>query len=123
MSGRRLRRQPRVPPRWTAPAAARSAPVFAALGDARRLSLLSRLSSEGPLSITELASGTGVTRQAITKHLEVLAEAGLVRDARSGRERLFELEPGSLTAARRDLDAISARWDAAIERLRAKVEG
>ena len=101
---------------------ARSAPVFAALGDARRLGLLSRLSAEGPLSITELTRGSDVTRQAITKHLEVLAEAGLVRDARSGRERFFDLAPGSLDAARSDLEAISAKWDAAIERLRAKVE-
>lgn len=106
-----------------APGPARSVPVFAALGDARRLALLARLSAQGPLSITELASGSDVTRQAITKHLEVLAHAGLVRDARSGRERMFELEPGSLDDARRDLEAISARWDAAIERLRAKVEG
>lgn len=108
--------------RAEAAGASRSAPVFAALGDARRLALLSRLSAEGPLSITELASGSDVTRQAITKHLEVLAHAGLVRDARSGRERRFELEPRSLDEARRDLEAVSARWDAAIERLRAKVE-
>jgi len=112
----------RLVARQRARTVAGAAPVFAALGDSRRLALLARLSTEGPLSITELASGSEVTRQAITKHLEVLAGAGLVRDARAGRERLFELEPRPLADARRHLDGISARWDAAIERLRAKVE-
>lgn len=99
-----------------------SAPVFAALGDPRRLVLLARLSADGPLSISGLSRGSEVSRQAITKHLEILVEAGLVRDERRGRERLFELEPSSLERARRDLDAISARWDDAIDRLREHVE-
>jgi DNA-binding transcriptional ArsR family regulator len=60
-------------------------PVFAALGDATRLSLLGRLSADGPLSITRLSEGTGVTRQAITRHLYALGDAGLVRHARRGR--------------------------------------
>jgi DNA-binding transcriptional ArsR family regulator len=108
--------------REAAPAIGRAVPVFAALGDATRLGIVARLSAEGPLSITRLASGSRVTRQAVTKHLEVLAGAGLVRDAWSGRERVFELEPRPLAEARRQLDAISKRWDDAIERLRAKVE-
>lgn len=99
-----------------------SASVFAALGEPRRLLLLARLAAEGPLSITGLSRGFDVSRQAVTKHLDVLLEAGLVRDERRGRERLFELESASLDQARRDLDAISARWDGAIERLRAHVE-
>ena len=100
----------------------RSARVFAALGDRRRLLILTRLSAEGPLSITRLSDASEVSRQAITKHLRVLADAGLVRHRRRGREHVFELEPRPLEAARRDLDAISARWDQAIERLRARVE-
>ena len=100
----------------------RGAALFAALGDATRLSLLGRLSGEGPLSITRLSEGTGVTRQAITKHLTALGHAGLVRDARRGRERVFELDAKRLEKAKRYLDQISAQWDAAIDRLRAFVE-
>jgi len=103
-------------------AAARPAPIFAALGDPRRLTIVARLSAEGPLSIARLSTGSEVTRQAITKHLEVLAGAGLVRGTRVGRERVFELEPRPLAAARRHLDTISARWDDAIARLRKHVE-
>ena len=97
-------------------------PVFAALGDATRLRLLGRLSIDGPLSITRLSEGTGVTRQAITRHLTALGDAGLVRDARRGRERVWELDVKRLEVARRYLDEISAQWDDAAERLRAFVE-
>jgi DNA-binding transcriptional ArsR family regulator len=100
----------------------RSAPVFAALGDPTRLAIIARLSGEGPLSIARLTEGAPVSRQAITKHLRVLATAGLVFDARRGRERLFALEPKPLVEAQRQLDRISARWDRAIGRLRAMVE-
>lgn len=101
---------------------ARSAPVFAALGDETRLLLVRRLSSGGPLSIARLTEGTAVTRQAVTKHLEVLKNAGLVRSARRGRERIWRLEPEQLDEARKWLDVISAHWDAALERLRLAVE-
>lgn len=99
-----------------------AAPVFAALGDATRLGLLRRLSAEGPLSITRLSEGTGVTRQAITRHLDALGQAGLVRDARRGRERVFSLELKRLEKARQYLDQIAAQWDAAGARLKAFVE-
>ncbi len=97
-------------------------PVFAALGDATRLSLLGRLSSDGPLSITRLSEGTGVTRQAITRHLHALGDAGLVRDARRGRERVYELDLKRVEIARRYLDLIATRWDEAADRLEAFVE-
>ena len=97
-------------------------PVFAALGDATRLTLIGRLSVEGPLSITRLSEGTGVTRQAITRHLDALGEAGLVRDARRGRERVFALDVRRLEKAKQYLDQISAQWDDAAERLKAFVE-
>ena len=101
----------------------RSAPVlFAALGDATRLSLLRRLSVDGPLSITRLSEGTGVTRQAITKHLNTLGNVGLVRHARRGRERVWELERKRLEKARAYLDQVAAQWDAAALRLKAFVE-
>jgi DNA-binding transcriptional ArsR family regulator len=99
-----------------------AAPIFAALGEETRLRLVAKLCTEGPLSITRLSEGTGVTRQAITKHLHTLADAGLVHDSRSGRERIWELETRRLEKARRCLDQISAQWDAAIVRLRAFVE-
>jgi DNA-binding transcriptional ArsR family regulator len=97
-------------------------PVFAALGDATRLSLLGRLSADGPLSITRLSQGTGVTRQAITRHLHTLGEAGLVRNARRGRERVWELDLKRLEKAKWCLDQIAAQWDEAAARLKAFVE-
>jgi DNA-binding transcriptional ArsR family regulator len=106
----------------TALAVKQSAPVFAALGDPTRLRLVARLAQGEPLSIRELTEGERVTRQAITKHLEVLADAGLVTDRKRGRERLYALEAAPLDDARRYLDQVSAQWDKAIARLRALVE-
>ncbi len=100
----------------------KGAPVFAALGDETRLRLVSKLSAGGPLSITQLTEGESVTRQAITKHLAVLAEAGRVRDVRSGRERLWELDLAPLGVARSCLDLVSQRWDQRLERLKSLVE-
>jgi DNA-binding transcriptional ArsR family regulator len=97
-------------------------PVFAALGDATRLALIGRLSVDGPLSITRLSEGTGVTRQAITRHLYALGDAGLVRNARRGRERVWELDLKRLEKARSYLDQIAAQWDDAASRLKAFVE-
>src|SRR3989441_5721735 len=97
-------------------------PVFAALADATRLGLLGRLSVEGPLSITRLSEGTGVTRQAITRHLYALGGAGLVRHARRGRERVWDLDLKRLEKAKQYLDRIAAQWDAAADRLKAFVE-
>jgi DNA-binding transcriptional ArsR family regulator len=99
-----------------------AAPVFAALGDATRLALLDRLSTAGQLSITHLTAGSNKTRQAITKHLQVLAGAGLVRDVRRGREHRWELDPERLGQARRSLDQISRQWDEALARLKSFVE-
>lgn len=101
---------------------AQAAPVFAALGDETRLNLVLRLCSNGPQSIVRLTEGAKVSRQAITKHLHTLAEAGLVRGTRDGREQIWEIEPRRLSDARRYLDQISEQWDEAIERLRALVE-
>jgi DNA-binding transcriptional ArsR family regulator len=100
-----------------------SAPIFAALGDRTRLDLVARLCSGGPLSIARLTAGADITRQAITKHLNILAEAGLVRDIRVGRERLWEVETHQLEEARRCLERISNQWDDALARLQLAVEG
>jgi DNA-binding transcriptional ArsR family regulator len=96
--------------------------LFAALGDETRLRLVSRLSGRGAMSITRLTAGSGVTRQAITKHLGVMQRAGLVICARHGRESLWELRRQRLEDAERYLENISKQWDAALERLRAFVE-
>lgn len=99
-----------------------AAPVFAALGDPTRLALLDRLSTAGPLSITRLTAGSNKTRQAITSHLHVLADAGLVRDVRWGREHRWELDLDRLDEVRRSLDQISRQWDQALARLQSFVE-
>lgn len=100
-----------------------SASVFAALGDPKRLQLVTRLCRDGPSSIARLTAGSQVTRQAIAKHLHVLARAGLVRGYRRGRERLWELEADRLETARAYLDLVSKRWDDTLERLKTAVEG
>lgn len=102
------------------PAAA--APVFAALGDETRLALVARLCSGGPQSIVRLTSGSDVTRQAITKHLDVLAGAGLVHDTWRGRERIWQLDTERLAEASRHLEQISKGWDEALDRLKKFVE-
>ena len=99
-----------------------TAPLFAALGDETRLRLVSRLCARGPASIARLASGAGVTRQAVTKHLHVLARAGIVRGARRGREHVWELAPEQLAEARRFLDSVSEQWDDALSRLKSFLE-
>ena len=99
-----------------------AAPVFAALGDGTRLDIVARLCTDGPQSIVRLTEGTDVSRQAVTKHLHALADAGLVRSCREGRAQIWELQPKRLAEARRYLDQISDRWDEAIERLRRLVE-
>ena len=96
--------------------------LFAALGDPTRLALVRRLSVEGFLTVTELTEGTRISRQAVTKHLGVLARAGLVESARHGRERLWALAPGQIEQARRALEQISREWDDALGRLRRLVE-
>ena len=98
------------------------APVFAALGDEIRLRLVAALCVGGALSITQLTAGTEISRQAITKHLGVLAAAGLVRDVKVGRERLWEFEPAQLDEARRTLEFIGQQWDHALAKLKFAVE-
>ena len=100
----------------------RHVPVFAALGDTTRLSLLTRLCERAPCSIATLAERLPISRQAITKHLQVLENAGLVRGEMAGRERLFELAPKPLLQAKDYLDLVAKQWDAALLRFKAHVE-
>lgn len=87
-----------------------------------RLRLIAVLCVGGAMSITQLTSGTDITRQAVTKHLNVLAAAGLVRDVKVGREHLWEFEPAQLDEARRMLEMIGRQWDHALAKLKAVVE-
>jgi DNA-binding transcriptional ArsR family regulator len=98
------------------------APLFAALGDEMRLRLVAALCVGGAMSITQLTSGTDISRQAVTKHLGVLAAAGLVRDVKIGRERRWEFEPTQLDEARRTLELIGQQWDHALAKLKFAVE-
>ncbi|PWV98947.1 ArsR family transcriptional regulator [Hoeflea marina] len=104
------------------PAPADPAPVFAALGDRTRLILLSRLSDGKRRSISALAADSRMTRQAVTKHLKVLEQAGLVTSSRSGRESRYSFDPKPIAGLKAYLDQVSLQWDGALARLQAFVE-
>jgi DNA-binding transcriptional ArsR family regulator len=99
-----------------------TAPIFAALGDETRLGLVARLAGRETLSIAQLTEQTSVTRQAVTRHLEVLADAGLVCGTWRGREHLWRLEPARLALAQRSLEQISRWWDEKLAALKKSVE-
>jgi DNA-binding transcriptional ArsR family regulator len=99
------------------------APVFAALGDETRLSLVAKLSGGQPYSISQLAQGSRLTRQAITKHLRVLERVEIVHSVRRGRESMFELNPEPIEEIKKYLDRVSEEWDQALSRLKSFVEG
>jgi len=95
---------------------------FAALGDETRLSLISELSAGEPRSIAHLTGGTRLTRQAVTKHLRVLEEAGIVHSERSGRESLYAFDPRPMHELQDYLERVSAQWDQVLGRLKSFVE-
>lgn len=96
--------------------------MFAALGDETRLRIVARLCRSGPASISRLTECANVSRQAVTKHLQALESAGLVRGGRVGREHIWELQPRRLAQIRRYLEMISDQWDSTLQRLRTFVE-
>ena len=96
--------------------------LFAALGDPTRLMLVRQLSEGGPASISVLAEQQDMTRQGVTKHLQVLAAAGIIDGSRQGREQVWTLNPKRLADGRRHLDVIAAGWDEALERFKRLVE-
>lgn len=96
--------------------------VFAALGDPTRLKLVAVLCAGGAFSISHLTQTTDISRQGVTKHLNVLAEAGVVRDVKMGRERLWQLEPARIDEAKRTLESIGREWELALGRLKNFVE-
>ena len=98
--------------------------LFAALGNPTRLALLRQLSDRGPASISMLAgSFPAMTRQGVTKHLQVLAAAGVIDGVRHGRERFWALNPTRLAEARRCLELIARGWDEVLARLTLDAEG
>ena len=96
--------------------------IFAALGDPTRLKLVAVLCAGGAFSIAQLTANTDISRQGVTKHLQVLAEAGIVRDVKLGRERHWQLDPGQIAEARRTLEVIGREWDVALGKLKAFAE-
>ena len=98
------------------------ASIFAALGDATRLTVLAKLSKGAPHSISRLTEGTKLSRQAVTKHLRVLEAAGVVHCVRAGRESLFEFKPEPIDDIKSYLDAVSMQWDETLARLKSLVE-
>jgi DNA-binding transcriptional ArsR family regulator len=98
------------------------APIFAALGDPTRLSLVAKLIDGKPHSISTLTEGSKVTRQAITKHLTVLEDVGLVSKIKDGRESLYELDTKPLESLQEYLDVIASQWDRALHDLKKFVE-
>jgi DNA-binding transcriptional ArsR family regulator len=98
------------------------APVFAALGDETRLSLVLKLCRGQPYSIAQLTAGSKLSRQAITKHLRVLESIGIVHSVRSGRESRFEFDPQPMEGIKEYLDFVSEQWDQALSRLKSFVE-
>ncbi|MBV8849858.1 MAG: helix-turn-helix transcriptional regulator [Methylobacteriaceae bacterium] len=98
------------------------AAIFAALGDETRLAVLVKLGDRQPHSISRLTAGTRMSRQAVTKHLRVLARAGIVRNVHLGRENLFKLETPPIESARDYLTDVSRQWDDTLARLKAHLE-
>ncbi|WP_339860872.1 helix-turn-helix transcriptional regulator [Thalassospira alkalitolerans] len=98
------------------------ADIFAALGDPTRLAIFDRLSDGQARSIAVLSDDADMTRQAVTKHLRVLENAGLIESHRIGRESRYAFCPDRLALARAWLDHVAGRWDGALTRLKSFVE-
>jgi DNA-binding transcriptional ArsR family regulator len=96
--------------------------IFAALGDPTRLSLVEKLIDGTPHSISSLTSDSKFTRQAITRHLTVLENVGIVSNLKAGRESLYALDPKPLESLHEYLSVIAAEWDSALLNLKAFVE-
>jgi DNA-binding transcriptional ArsR family regulator len=99
-----------------------TAPVFAALGDATRLEIVSRLVDGRAFSIAQITAGLSLTRQGVTKHLRVLERAGIVSSSRVGRESRYTYVSEPVERLRRYLETVSAQWDDALSRLKTLVE-
>ncbi len=97
--------------------------MFAALADTTRRQVLALVGEHGPLSATELAARLPISRQAVTKHLAVLRDAGLVDAEREGRDIRYRATPAPLTDAQRWLADAGNRWDRRLAALQRRVAG
>ena len=96
--------------------------VFSALSDPTRRAVIRRLSDDGPTTLTRLTDELPVTRQAVSKHLAALEQAGLVTATATGRSRTYRLTPGPLTEAMGGMVDVGAEWDSRLDALRRYVE-
>jgi DNA-binding transcriptional ArsR family regulator len=94
------------------------ADVMTALGDPTRQAILDRL-SDGPRAVGELASELPVSRPAVSQHLKVLKDVGLVRDRRDGTRRLYQVDPAGLAVLRTYLDQF---WERSLAAFRETTE-
>jgi ArsR family transcriptional regulator, cadmium/lead-responsive transcriptional repressor len=97
-------------------------PVFQALADPTRRTLIRALSDTGPSTLSELSSRVPVSRQAVAKHLSVLQDAGLVSGSGEIRGRRYELTPGPFSDALGWMVDVGAGWDDRLARLKRQVE-
>jgi DNA-binding transcriptional ArsR family regulator len=95
--------------------------VFTALSDPSRRRLLEELAGRDSASLTELAAQLPVSRQAVSKHLTALGNAGLVTSARAGRETRYRLTPDALAEAAAWIERVGSQWDERLARLQAHV--
>ena len=92
--------------------------VFEAVADETRRALLERLRTLGRATLKDLAADQPMSRQAVTKHLDILADAGLVRIRREGRTRVHELHAAPLEELETWLAPYAAAWDRRLTRLK-----
>jgi DNA-binding transcriptional ArsR family regulator len=92
--------------------------VLVALADPTRRQLLDLLAAQGEVTATTLAERLPVSRQAVVKHLAVLADAGLVSGSRVGREVRFAVRPAALDATARWMTALASDWDRRLANLK-----
>ena len=97
--------------------------VFDAIADPMRRSMIEKLSEQGEMTATQLARILPITRQGVSKHLNILASAGLVETRKSGRERQYALTPGALANATTWVDRVNAAWDRRLQALSAFLAG
>jgi len=95
-------------------------PVFSALSDPTRRTVVEALASRDSATATELASELPVTRQAVSKHLTALGSAGLVASERRGRETHFRLTPEAMSQAVSWMEQVGAQWEKRLAALRSR---
>jgi DNA-binding transcriptional ArsR family regulator len=99
----------------------RAGPVFAALADPHRRQLVETLAARETATLSQLAAGLPITRQAVSKHLAALGRAGLVDSSRVGRETRYSLTPAGLSTVVAWVERIGRQWDERLAALREHV--